>query len=286
VVRKNAFFGAWSDTDHAGGLFDDGTTGIVIEDNVFWHNGWKVGASRNDTHVAGGPTMFRHSVYTQTNTSAIARRNVFADPAATGTSMRGDTRIVDNVFIDNPIAIAAGLGDNYNVVRPGGVPLEIANNLILGDEDINPANPRGHAIHTGNGKQGSFVRNNIILLSRAADRAVTFQNSAMYDTPSYMSYERNLIYRFSPTYQGTGGAYPAKVFSSYLENIWDADTMGTNINISQYAAPSPVTARDLWGTLQCASKDECMVRLVESPEKPWAATIRNYFFNAYGRPVG
>ena len=54
------------------------------------------------------------SIYQQVDTNAVIRRNLFMDPSATGCSCRGDTSIQENVFIDNPLSIIAGSGDNYN----------------------------------------------------------------------------------------------------------------------------------------------------------------------------
>ena len=286
IIRKNAFFGSWSPTAHAQGIYDSGTDALTIEDNVFWHNGWRIGASRDDDPGLGGPTMFRHSVYTQTDTSALVRRNVFLDPAATGASVRGDITLSENVFIDNPMAVFAGIGNDYNVVRPNGVQIDIGYNLILGDADLNAANPRGMAISTANGKPGSSTHHNLILRSRdpGGVNTLTFNNQAIYNQPSYMSFDSNLVYRFSAVIAGTGGPYPAQVFSTYANNVWDAAPSATNTSSTGVAFPNPITSAELYTVLGCATKQACATQMVQSPELAWASQIRSILWQGYLSP--
>jgi hypothetical protein len=283
IIRKNAFFGSWSQGGHAQGLYEDGAKEVTIEDNVFWHNGWKIGARRDDDPSIGGPTMFRHSIYTQTGTSALVRRNVFADPAATGASVRGDVTLSENVFIDNPMAIFAGLGNDYNQVRPEGVSIDIGYNLILGDEDLNAANPRGQAINTANGKPGSSTHHNLIIRSRNpnAVNVIAFNNQAIYNQPSNMLFDSNIIYRFSPVIAGNGGVYPGQVNNTYTNNIWDASPTGTNVSSASAPFPNPLTAADAYLLLSCTDKPTCLNQMVLSPEQNWAPRIRTLMFQAY-----
>jgi hypothetical protein len=247
IVRKSTFYGSWSDTGHSGGIYDDGTDGITIEDNVFWHVGWKVGVSRGTPAASGGPTMFRHAVYTQTDTTqVVARRNLFMDAAASGASMRGDVK------------------------------------LFLGDADIDPNNPRGVAVMSANGNPSSYVRNNLVLRSRnpLGVNVMPFANNAHLNRPSYMYYDRNLVYKFSPA-MTSSSAFPGQVSSTFENNIWDAPTIGTNINNAVVPIPNPISQTDVWTHLGCSTKDACAARMAESPEKPWAIWIRSFVNTAY-----
>jgi hypothetical protein len=285
VVRKSTFYGSWSDTGHSGGIYVDGIDGVTIEENVFWHVGWKVGVGRDTPASSGGPTMFRHAVYTQTDTTqVVARRNLFMDSAASGASMRGDVKLFENVFIDNPIGCACGGGDGYDVIRPNGVLIEVADNLFLGDADIDPNNPRGVAVMSANGNSSSYVRNNLILRSRNpfGVNVMPFSNGAHLNKPSYMVYDRNLVYKFSPVISASS-AFPSQVLSTFTNNVWDAPTLETNTNNAGLVIPSPVSQTDIWTTLGCSTKDACAARIIENPEKPWAARIRAYVKSAYGQ---
>ena len=286
VVRKNAFYGSWSPTAHAQGIYDNGTDNLVVEDNVFWHTGWKVGANRDDDPSIGGPTMFRHSIYQQDTTNATIRRNLFMDPSATGCSCRGDTSISENVFIDNPLAIIAGLGDGYNTVRPNGVSIDIGYNAIIGDADINSANPRGQAITTGNGKQGSSAHNNLIVRSRNVNGVNTyaFITDANFAQPSYMSFDSNLVYQFSTTtFYSNGGSYPGQDFPTYTNNLWDTAASGTNTSSAGATYPNAYSEAQLFAALGCTDKATCAARMIETPEAGWAAKARALLWQGYGR---
>ena len=93
IVRNNSIYGMWNTGGRTGGLYVAGYVGPTVEDNVFYHCGWKIGANRDDDPSVGGATVFSHSYYLQTNTTgAIVRRNLSADGAGDGGIARGDMR--------------------------------------------------------------------------------------------------------------------------------------------------------------------------------------------------
>lgn len=283
VMRKNAFYGTWSPTSHAQGLYVGGTDALTVEDNVFWHNGWKVGVTRDTDVTLGGPTTFRHALYAQIDTSSLVRRNTFIDPSLTGCSCRGDTSIQENVFIDNPGAIGAGMGPNYNVYRPNGVAIDIGYNLVLGDADLNSSLPFGQAIASGNGKPGSSAHNNLILLSRnmTGMNVATLNNQSQYDQPSYLDFTNNLVYHYSAVMAVNGGIYPAQTITTYNNNRWDAPASGTNTNSAGITFSNPLTSAGLYTALGCGTKDQCVQLMINSPEAGWAAKIRSIMWAGY-----
>ena len=128
----------WNTGGRTGGVYVAGVDGITVEDNVFWHCGWKIGASRDDDPSVGGATVFSHSFYLQTNTTnAVVRRNLTADAAGDGGTARGDVDYAENLSIDNPYAASLGGGPNYGSERPGGVKDAAGYNAVLGDADVN-----------------------------------------------------------------------------------------------------------------------------------------------------
>jgi hypothetical protein len=287
IIRKNAFYGQWSPTAHAQGVYEGATNGITVEDNVFWHVGWKVGANRDDDPSIGGPTIFRHSIYQQDDTAnAVIRRNLFMDPSATGCSCRSSTSIQENVFIDNPLAIIAGLGNNYNVYQPNGVAIDVGYNAIIGDADINSANPRGSGIKTGNGTSGSRVHNNLIARSRNPNGyPVAFSTDANYNQPSYALVDHNVAYLWSTAANTAivGGDYGStQAIVSYTNNIWDAATSGTNTNNAGISFPNPYTEAQLFTALGCSDKASCAAKMIETPELGWAVKARALLWQGYG----
>jgi hypothetical protein len=287
VLRKNAFFGSWSTTGHAQGTYGAGINGFVVEDNIFWHNGWKIGVGRDTDSTAGGPTIFNQAVYAQTSTSSVIRRNIIVDPSAAGCSCRGDTTITENVLIENPLAIIAGKGDNYDVHRPNGVAIEVAYNAIIGDADISSTLPRGVAITTGNGKQGSTTHHNLIVRSRnpIGPGVLALSNDAEFNQPSYMIYDSNLIYQWASTTRTNvnGGLFLAQDFSTYSNNAWDALASGSNTNIGNLSFPTSYTESQLFTALGCGDKATCAARMIETPEAGWAGKAKALLFAGYGR---
>ena len=288
VIRHNSFYGMWSPSAHVGGIYDAGTDGLVVEDNVFWHVGWKLGVSRDADVTQGGPTVFRHPVYAQTNDNGIlVRRNLFMDGAADGGSLRGGAiTFTENVSIDNPVGVGVGGGVNYNVENPNGVDIEVSYNAFLGDADLNSTNPRGMAIVAANGRQGSSAHHNLIARSRDVNavNVTAFHTQSDYaDKPSYMSYDYNLVYQWAAASQvyGIGGAAGAE-FPTYNNNVWDALTSGTNANIGSKSFPNPLTSPQLFGALGCTDKAGCATQMIENPELGWGIKARALLWQGYG----
>lgn len=288
VVRKNAIYGPWSPTAHEQGIYLSGLSSFTLEDNVFWHTGWKVGASRDDDPSIGGPTMFRHSVYQQEDADGVIRRNIFIDPAATGCSCRGNTTISENVFIENPIAIIGGSGDSYNVGQPNGVNIDIGYNAIIGDADLNSQAPRGTAIQTGNGKLGSAVHNNLIVRSRnpAGQNVFAFVTQASFNQPSHADVHDNLEYLWAAPGAVTNeiGNFLAQDLPTYENNGWsDQNSAVNNSNSSKTAFPNPYTEAQLFAALGCTDKQTCVTQMIETPELSWGVKARTLLWQGYGR---
>lgn len=298
IIRNNSFYGQWMAGPNAGGghvsgMYIDNWDNVTLEDNVFWHNGWEVGVSRDaDTSVGGlgGDEVFRHTYYLQESTSATIRRNLIIDgPADCGTA-RGDLLHTENVLVDCPIAIDVGGGDQYSVARPNGVSLEVSYNAVIGDADITSSFPRRWGIRTLNGKQGSSAHNNLLVqssdLTAAAANGAVFSTEARYNQPSYMDWHDNLAYRRVPsgrTHFDNGGAYgTTQVFTSYETNLWDDPTLGTNANDASKSFPNPYTAAQLYVALGFADKQGFITYAIEHPEVHVQRSARQLLFTGYG----
>lgn len=272
VIRGNSFYGQWNTSGRAGGLYDAGVDFLTLEDNVFWHNGWKIGASRDDAPELGGATVFSHPFYLQTDTSSLVRRNLVADGSGDGANVRGDTLFTENVGMDNPICIGLGGGPQYNIDRPGGVKIEASYNACLGNDGVRSDHQIGWGITTANGLPGSRVHHNIIARSKnpAAPDTQGFSNYAAFNQPSYAQYDHNVMWLWvvppNMTYYPGGGTYPAQAHTTYDSNVWDGPPEGTNVNIASWLAPKPYTQAQLIAELGFASKDAWKAWAAEHPE--------------------
>lgn len=289
IVRNNSFYGQWNSVNgRAGGLYVAGYVGTTVEDNVFYHCGWKVGASRDDSYSTGGATVFSHSYYIQTNTTGtILRRNLSADAAGDGGTLRGDSTVTENLYLDNPFAIDLGGGPNYNTDRPNGVTFDASYNAILGDADVNSSHPLGWGINTANGQSGSRVHNNLMVRTRdPSGPAVSgFSNYASFNQPSYAQYDHNLMYQWvAPTgqvYYAGGGNFPAQSHVTYDYNNWDGSVQGTNTNSASTVFPNAYTAATLYAALGFADKSTFINYAINHPEAHIQRTARALLFSGY-----
>jgi hypothetical protein len=290
ILRNNSIYGQWNPNGHIQGAYVSNTANVTFEDNVWWHNGWEVGVSRDATIANGGLTgdeVFRHAFYLQTNViSSIVRRNLISDGAADGGQYRGNTTVTENLYIDNPTAAALGGGTMYNTANPNGVNIEFAYNAIMGDADITSTFPRGEAIHSSNGRLGSSAHNNLIIRSRNPNGAgnYSFVTEALFNQPSYMAWDHNVVYQWASPAQTTwlGGTYTAQDFATYTNNIWDAPSSGTNTNNAGSTFPNPYTAAQLYSALGFADKQAFINYAIEHPEAHIQRNARSLLFAGYG----
>jgi hypothetical protein len=290
IIRGNSSYGQWSATSRNQGIYLANWASYTIEDNVFWHNGWKLGASRDDSQAAGGLTsvgVFVHPIYAQCDTSGISRRNLTMDGGADGGSYRGDITFTENVNIDNPIGVGLGGGHDYATQRPTGVMIQASYNAFIGDADVNTANPRGLVLQSANGKPGSAAHHNLIARSRnpsLADYLPALNTAADYDQPSYMDWNDNVVYLWRASGYDTyaGSSFPAQIHTTYNRNMWDDPASGTNLNIGSKSFPNPMTGAQLFAALGCTDKATCAARMIETPEQGWAVRARALLWQGYG----
>jgi hypothetical protein len=283
IFRNNAIYGNWSAdmTYHTQGIYAAGCDSLTIEDNVLWHNGWKIGGAGRDS-ATDGATMFRHAIYQQVNTNSTIRRNLIVDGSADGGSHRGDAAVTENVYIDNPIAIAAGGGVSYNTARPNGDVLLVAYNAVLGSAQINSTGAAGWGIDTENGTSASEAHHNLLVRSGSTNHA--FSVGADFDQPSYMNFHDNVSYQWSASGNSalSYGPFSAKALPTYNNNIWDNPASGTNTNISSHTFPNPYTAAQLYAALGFTDKQSFMNYAVSNPETHPARNARALLFAGYG----
>jgi hypothetical protein len=127
---------------HPQGLYAYAVDGLLIEENVFDHNGW------SETVPGAGADIFSHNLYIDNdNTGVVVRRNIIANASSHGLQLRPGGQATDNLFVRNSIALSVGGGNNP---EPGGVLAEVRKNVILDAKDISAGQPRGWGMWFGN----------------------------------------------------------------------------------------------------------------------------------------
>ncbi|HTF87142.1 MAG TPA: right-handed parallel beta-helix repeat-containing protein [Planctomycetota bacterium] len=138
---------------HSQGLYAFAVDGLLLEENLFDHNGW------NESVAGAGADIFSHDIYIDNgNTKVAVRGNIIANASSHGMQLRPGGAVVDNLFLGNSIALSIGGG---NHPEPGGVQAEVRENVIVDGKNIDEDNPRGWGIWLANIASGQ-VANNLI----------------------------------------------------------------------------------------------------------------------------
>jgi len=136
---------------HPQGLYAYAVDGLLIEENLFDHNGW------SDTVPDAGPDMFCHNLYINNGTFNVkVRGNIITNASSHGMQLRCGGEATNNLFVRNAIALSVGGGNNP---EPGGVTGLVLGNVILEGKDIVPTLPRGWGLWFGNIAEGQASYN-------------------------------------------------------------------------------------------------------------------------------
>ena len=171
VFRRCLVLDSYPAAGHCQGMFAHRVNRMLLEENVFDHDGWIVNAA-----VPGGrATMFNHDTYFGDCSDIVFRGNMFLRAASMGNKWRSDTTgasrnilIDDNLYVEGEIGIGIG-GNTSEPLRFANV--TVINNVLL---DIGRSRPTGRNLGWYIGIQdwdGGLVANNC-LLHQASDQVM------------------------------------------------------------------------------------------------------------------
>jgi hypothetical protein len=164
-IRRNRFLNTYASGGHAQGLYAYFVNEMLLEENVFDHNGWLV-PSYDGTADGGQATMFNHNTYFCSVNNTTLRNNVFMQPSSMNNKFTSDTKsenitINNNLYIDGELGI--GIGTNYLDNEFRFISPIISNNVF---EGIGRTDPTRRGVAWGlqiAGWDGGEVFKNIIL---------------------------------------------------------------------------------------------------------------------------
>lgn len=150
IIRRNVIVDSYNNKAGSSGLYiDKVTSGLIIEENLFDHNGW------NSSVRGASASMLNHNLYLTLNDGpVIVRENIFANASSHGAQVRPGGIVNDNLFVNNPIGVLVGKTEST-----------VSNNVFVGGNDImtsQGAQPRGWAIDINPATGPIKVFNNII----------------------------------------------------------------------------------------------------------------------------
>lgn len=129
-IRRNVVVDAAAPLGgHSQGFYADALDDLVVEENVFDHNGW------NESGTCP-PTIFNHNIYVQSTCGpAVVRDNIIARGSSHGLQLRPGGTAENNLFIRNALAMHTSRGDST-----------IRRNVVLEGRDLDATTPRGFGI--------------------------------------------------------------------------------------------------------------------------------------------
>jgi hypothetical protein len=268
--RRNVIADSYNTTGHSQGIYAQQVTNLLIEENLFDHNGW------NEKVSGAQKTIFNHNLYINvTCENLTVKDNIIVRAASHGLQARPGGLVTGNLFVDDPIAMSFGLVLGGSTPKPGGITGEVSDNVILSSADIEPENlPRGMGIQLGN-IQSAIIEDNIIAHDKSAKpygnaidfsnngigiHNLTLQNNIIYDWRGNLRFESGASYlavlikanHIQSPADMTFLAYFTGGISSeitFIDNVWATgnDTTkwysvgGTNKSFSQWTSDSGET---------------------------------------------
>ncbi|MFT3771126.1 MAG: right-handed parallel beta-helix repeat-containing protein [Minicystis sp.] len=157
-VVANAYNLDLSGYGHSEGIYASFIDGLLIEENVFDHNGW------HPTVPKGYATIFNHNMYIQADCAhVVVQGNITARASSHGMQVRPGGVVKDNLFVRDPLAMSFGLVLGEHESTPDGVTGEVSGNVVIEGNDIadTASLHRGYGISVGNIKSAT-VHDNLL----------------------------------------------------------------------------------------------------------------------------
>jgi hypothetical protein len=141
IIRRNIITNNYSTLSHSQGIFS-AYASVLLEENVFDHNGWYRQAYSGATQADGVATMFNHNTYFAESRDTIFRNNLFMRSASinnkfTSNTASGTNEVLawnillnDNLYIDGEIGISLGGNDDQDN-GPRWRDIYITNNVMM-----------------------------------------------------------------------------------------------------------------------------------------------------------
>jgi hypothetical protein len=210
------------DYGHSEGIYAEHIDHLLIEENVFDHNGW------SPTVPKGYATQWNHNMYIQADCANVTvQGNITARASSHGMQVRPGGVVKDNLFVRDPLAMSFGLTLGDHGSTPNGVTGEVSGNVIIEGTDISSAQHRGYGISFGN-IESANVHHNLFAHNKSASSgsgaAIHFADGNEGIGLSGLVVSDNLVYdwhaglQFDTVYLKGTVTYPVVYHSVTVEN--------------------------------------------------------------------
>ena len=121
-IRRNVIVDAYATDEHSQGLFVNSVNNLLIQENLFDHNGW------NATVTGAGPTIFNHNMYLTAQNGPVTVIGNISSNESSGSQFRSGGTFTNNTFIHDPYG--------HNIGQPyAGVQTLVNNNVHIEQMD-------------------------------------------------------------------------------------------------------------------------------------------------------
>ncbi len=230
-VRRNVIHHSYSTSTHSQGLYVSNARGTLLEDNVFYHNGF------NPAVPGATATIYNHHVYLQTEAfDNVVRGNITADGDAI--QVRAGGIVENNLFVRDSIGLLVA-----------GNTSRVTGNVILEGKDITSSLPRGWGIDVAS-QSGAIISNNTIAHSNTTGWAMRLMNTTnaqvsnntIYDWPRGIVEDNAAGTVLTDNRVGDGYAYvdPNRSLASYH------GTLGRTATFEAFMTEALKQSRTYW----------------------------------------
>jgi len=177
VLRRNLILDNYPPTGHTSGFFAGGSSSLLVEENVFDHNGWLYPAREETKGKQGLASLRSHNTYFSSCHNIVFRGNMFLRSSSIGTKWTAnkgpgssaDLVIDDNLYVEGELGLSIG-GNEPGPLRFANV--RVTNNVLL---DIGRTRPTGRQLgwylHVADWDGGLVAGN--LFLHQASDRVTS-----------------------------------------------------------------------------------------------------------------
>jgi hypothetical protein len=209
-LRRNIIVDAYNTmSSNSEGIFASGIDGLLLEENVFDHNGWR------DDVPGSVPTWYRHNIYIQNlNTGVVLRGNIVA--RTDGLHTRSGGIVEDNLLLKNALSMMLG-GGGFPAIEANGVTVTARHNVVLDGGDLQSGSPRGWGWFLADVRQG-LVEHNIVAhnVSGHAPIPVFFDVSNNGIGVGNTTFANNVVYNWNGVSRINGDG--SQIFNIQFQN--------------------------------------------------------------------
>jgi hypothetical protein len=161
-IRRSVVVDAYDTGTLSQGMYCENVDGILIEECLFDHNGWRPGIA--------APSIFNHNVYLHAGTrNLVATGNIFARASSHGLQARAGGTVENNLFLRCPVSLSYCYVLGGSEPTAGGIAGRVHGNVMTEGNDILDK-PRGIGMQVGNidPARGAEITNNFFLRNASA----------------------------------------------------------------------------------------------------------------------